>query len=214
MPFAIKPKQTVLFVGDSITDCGRRGPERPFGNGYVRQVIDLMIARYPAHQNTFINVGVGGNTVRDLMNRWTDDVIRAEADWVSIKIGINDIHRWLRNVTEQSVDPDEFAEMYELILTRLRDETDTSIVLVDPFYLSTDKSGQSFRSDVLKHLPKYLKTVEAMAAKFKTKHVRTHKAFATQLKHYPADRFCPEPVHPNLSGHLVIAHEWLKTMGW
>src|SRR5690348_15741918 len=28
--------QKVLFIGDSITDCGRReGPHAPYGNGYV-----------------------------------------------------------------------------------------------------------------------------------------------------------------------------------
>ena len=35
MSTTIKNRQTVLFIGDSITDCGRRAAERPLGNGYV-----------------------------------------------------------------------------------------------------------------------------------------------------------------------------------
>lgn len=35
-----------------------------------------------------------------------------------------------------------------------------------------------------------------------------------QLKHRPADIFCPEPVHPYLSGHLVIALGLLEVLGW
>jgi hypothetical protein len=34
------------------------------------------------------------------------------------------------------------------------------------------------------------------------------------LKIHSVDRFCNEPVHPNLTGHLTMAHEWLKVMGW
>ena len=29
----IEDGQTLLFIGDSITDCGRRGAEAPQGNG-------------------------------------------------------------------------------------------------------------------------------------------------------------------------------------
>jgi len=51
----IKSGQTVVFAGDSITDCGRRGAERPYGNGYVRQTIDFITAKYPERQVNFIS---------------------------------------------------------------------------------------------------------------------------------------------------------------
>lgn len=35
MAFAIEPKQTVLFIGDSITDCERTAASPPLGAGYV-----------------------------------------------------------------------------------------------------------------------------------------------------------------------------------
>lgn len=53
-----------------------------------------------------------------------------------------------------------------------------------------------------------------MAKKYHTRLVRTHERFQALLKLYPPDRFCPEPVHPYIAGHMVIAHAWLKTMGW
>lgn len=217
MAFAIKPGKKVLFTGDSITDCGRRGGNAPLGNGYVSMVVDLIAARHPAHGNTFINTGISGHTVRDLANRWTDDVIRHEPDYLSIMIGINDIHRWLHKVQGQSVSPEEFAELYPVILDRVKKELrlpGERIVLVDPFYISTDAAAGSFRAVVLEHLPSYLKTVHAMVRKHKTRHVRLHEVFQKQLKHHSPDRFCPEPVHPNPSGHLVMAHAWLQAMGW
>lgn len=213
MTFAIKPGQKVLFIGDSITDCGRRNDFAPIGNGYVRQVRDLITARYPSLELTILNTGIGGNTVRDLRDRWTDDCIRHQPDWLSVKIGINDLHRWLRK-GEGFVTPEEFADLYDEILSRAKKETDAKLILIDPFYISTDRAVDSHRARVLQHLPLYLKTVERMARKYKARHVRTHKLFGAQLKRQLPDRFCPEPVHPNLSGHLVIAHGWLEAMGW
>lgn len=214
MPFAIKPGQTLLFTGDSITDCGRRAAEAPMGNGYASMVNNLIVAKYPAHRLNVINTGISGHTVRDLFNRWTDDVIRYQPDWLSIKIGINDIHRWLRQVPEASVTAEEFADLYDKILARVKKETKANVILVDPFYISTDTATDSFRAQVLKHLPEYIKTVEKMAKKYKTRRVKTHDIFKQLLKYYPSDKFCPEPVHPNAAGHLVISQAWLKEMGW
>jgi lysophospholipase L1-like esterase len=213
MPFAIEPGQTIVFVGDSITDCGRRAQAAPLGEGYVRMINDLITARYAELNPRIINAGTGGHTVLDLFNRWSDDVIRHQPDWVSVKVGINDVHRCLRNGPDP-VPPQQFAELYDRILDRLRQETSAKLVLVDPFYISTDRSPDSFRALVLEHLPAYLQVVEDMAKRYDARHVRTHQVFQRLLERYPADRFCPEPVHPYPSGHLVIAHEWLRVMGW
>jgi acyl-CoA thioesterase I len=213
MPFALEPNQTLLFTGDSITDCGRRAAEAPLGSGYVRQVADLIVARYPEHQLRIINTGISGNTLREITNRLTDDVIRHDPHWLSLMIGINDIHRWLRK-SPDPVSPEEYAQMYDAVLHRITKETRARLVLIDPFYISLETSRDSFRAVVLEHLPSYLQTVQAMARKYKARHVRMHEVFQQLLKCYPPDRFCPEPVHPNPSGHLVMAHAWLKTMGY
>jgi len=118
MAFALKPRQTIVFTGDSITDCGRRDAASPLGNGYAKMICDLIVARYPAHQLRTINTGSSGHTVRDLSNRWTDDVIRHRPDWVSIMIGINDVHRWLAK-TPDAVSAKEYAQLYDGILARV-----------------------------------------------------------------------------------------------
>src|SRR5690606_14303871 len=105
-------------------------------------------------------------TVRDLTNRWGDDVSRFKPDWLSIKIGINDLHRWLHKVEGQSVTVEEFEVMYDGILQRAKKETKAQILLMDPFYLSVDKGADNWRGIVLKHLPAYIKVVHAMAKKY------------------------------------------------
>jgi len=46
--FLLQDGQTVVFIGDSITDCGRRDVAAPLGNGYVRFIAELITIRYPA----------------------------------------------------------------------------------------------------------------------------------------------------------------------
>lgn len=210
--FVFKPGQTVVFAGDSITDCGRRDTHAPYGSGYVHQVIDLIAARYPDHNLRYVNAGISGNTVQDLRDRWQDDVLRHKPDWVTVKIGINDLHRTLSN-GQNPVPPDLFSELYRDILTRTRD-SGARLVLIDPFYISNDTDSSSWRAKVMALLPRYLDVVQHMADEFGALHVHTHELFQEQLKYRPADALCPEPVHPNLSGHLVIAHGLLQVLGW
>ena len=71
----IEDGQQVLFIGDSITDCGRRGSEAPLGNGYVRIFTELVTARWPERRISYVNKGIGGHKITDLKERWRDDVL-------------------------------------------------------------------------------------------------------------------------------------------
>ncbi len=212
MPTKIKNKETILFVGDSITDCGRRGAERPLGNGYVKLFADVFTILEPQKCVRIINKGIGGNRVTDLQGRWTDDVLRHKPDWLSIKIGINDLHSCLRNVPD-AVTPEVFEAVYNDILSRARVALPKCrILLIDPFYLSRERSASSFRHSVLGLLPKYVAVVHKMSRKYRTRLVKTHEMFQKLLKYHEADTFCPEPVHPNATGHLAIAESVYRAL--
>lgn len=205
MAVKIKNGQTILFVGDSITDCGRRDIERPLGNGYVKLFSDFLTIREASKKINIINKGISGNTIRDLKNRWGDDVMGHEFDWLSVKIGINDLHRFLAQVPE-GVGPKEFLASYDTILARVIDKyPKCKILLIEPFYISSETSETSFRREVLDILPEYIKIVRQMSRKYKTRLVKTHDMFSKLLKYNEPDVFCPEPIHPNLTGHLAIA---------
>jgi lysophospholipase L1-like esterase len=202
--FWIEDGETMLFIGDSITDCGRRGAEAPLGIGYVRTFTELATAQYPNRNIRYINKGIGGNRVSHLHERWRDDVIYHKPDKLSIKIGINDLHSVLRKA-DDAVPPDLFEELYDSILATTQKELGCPVVLITPFYISTDTSGQTFRSTVLELLPEYIAVVEKMSKKYGTKLVSLHDLFQEHLKYRDAETFCPEPVHPNRTGHLIIA---------
>lgn len=44
-----------------------------------------------------------------------------------------------------------------------------------------------------------------MSEMFDTKIVNLHEIFQKQLRYRDTETFCPEPVHPNTTGHIVIA---------
>lgn len=207
----IEDGQQLLFIGDSITDCGRRGADAPLGSGYVRIFTELAAARWPERRIKFTNKGIGGHKITDLRDRWRDDVLYHRPQVLSLKIGINDLHSHLRGA-EGGVSPELFARTYAEVLELTRKELDCKIVLLTPFYISTDRSGQTFRSQVLDLLPRYLETVEKMSAQFDTRLVRLHEIFQAQLRYRDAETFCPEPVHPNHAGHVVIAQALLETL--
>ena len=202
--FEIKNGEKIVFIGDSITDCGRRDSAAPLGNGYVKFFSDLLISREPEKSVTIVNKGISGDNVVGLKNRWSDDVLRHKPDWLSIKIGINDLHSTFGN--PNGVHPKVYAETYDEILARTRKALPKCrILLIQPFYISIEKAATSWRKQVLDLLPAYLKIVSRMSQKYRTRLVQTHAVYQRLLRHYEADTFCGEPVHPNLTGHLVIA---------
>jgi len=212
MEFKIKNNQKILFIGDSITDCGRREQFKPLGNGYVKLFSDSVIANFPERKITIINKGISGNTILDLENRWEDDVIYHKPDWLSILIGINDIHRVLNNVegwTEFT--PENYRKRYNYILKRSIEKLNCKIILIEPFYISTDTTN-NFRGKVLKNLIEYIEIVEEMSKKYETYHLKIHRIFQNYLKFFESETFAPEPVHPNTTGHFIIANEIFKLL--
>jgi len=211
MTFALEDGNTILLIGDSITDCGRRAQEAPLGNGYVRIFSEKVTAAHPERCIGYTNKGIGGNRVIDLRNRWKDDVMDQEFQWLTVMIGINDCARYILNSTEED-SPENYAESYDQVLEKTTAEHPCSIVLLEPFYISRDDSGNSLRSEFLGLLPEYIKTVHRMSRKYKTRLVKTHQVFQDHLKYREPDFFAPEPVHPYHIGHVIIAHELFKAL--
>jgi lysophospholipase L1-like esterase len=207
----VQDGQKLLFIGDSITDCGRRDAAAPLGDGYVRMTCEMIVAGWPERAISFINKGIGGHKVTDLAARWHDDVIYHQPDRLTVMIGINDLHSFLGGAPD-GVSPERFAEAYAQILERTAAQVGCPVILMSPFYISQDPAAGSFRAKVLEVMPQYLEIVERLSRRFGARLVPLHDIFQRQLKWRDAETFCPEPVHPNHTGHMVIAQALLAAM--
>lgn len=208
---AVRSGQAFLFIGDSITDCGRRAEAAPLGNGYVSLLVDLVTARWPERAITWINQGIGGNKVTDLQARWSTDVLAYRPDWLAVKVGINDLHSYLSGAPG-GVGVATFRETYDAILREAVEAFSPKLVLMDPFYVAREDTSDQHQRRVLDLLPEYIRVVQDMTDKYGARRVRTHEAFQRQLLYRAPDYFCPEPVHPYRSGHMVIANALLEVL--
>jgi lysophospholipase L1-like esterase len=210
----IEDGSKLVMIGDSITDCGRRGEQhKPYGCGYVSMFRDLVIINEPEKSIEIINKGIGGNTVEDLRSRWDDDLLSHQPDWVTIKIGINDLHRYLSNGDELQ-SSENFEKIYDEIIAATKSEfPECKLVLISPFYMSRRNSVKdAYRTKVWELLPTYISIVEKLSQKHETLFLNTHDLFQEQLKYNHPDLYCGEPVHPNQTGHMLIAQGLYDTI--
>ncbi|WP_284638571.1 SGNH/GDSL hydrolase family protein [Paenibacillus silviterrae] len=207
--------EKLVMIGDSITDTDRKRPHGEgrndsIGKGYVSVVNSLIQTVYPELALRIINMGISGNTVRNLKERWQTDVLDLKPDWVSVMIGINDVWRQYDQplITESHVYIEEYRNtLEELIVTTLPNVK--GVILMTPFYIEPNRSDAMRRS-----MDQYGEVVKELAAKHDTKFVDTQAAMDAILGHiYPA-ALAWDRVHPSLIGHTVLARAFLRAVGY
>lgn len=200
----------VLFIGDSITDCGRRNEHAPYGHGYVRKITELITAKYPERDITYVNKGIGGDIVEGLEERWDTDVIAEKPDWLSVKIGINNASRQYAG----NVSTDEYLPVWEAcyrrILTRAKTELGVPLFLFEIFYIEEDvDEPRSLAVDA------YNESIHTLAEEFDARLIPTNAAFDKAVAARPGALWTTrDGVHPNAEGHTLMALEFLKQAEW
>jgi lysophospholipase L1-like esterase len=206
-------RQRILFMGDSITDCGRRDPaNQPLGSGYVKLAANLIDARYGHLELTYINHGIGGNTAADLSARWQKECLDLNADWISILVGINDAHSFMNG--NEKCNPENFRKTYQNLIQQVVEKSSAKIILWHPFYFVTPQSCLPKVADVI---GQYIESVNSLASEFNgriTGVISTQELFAKSAQSRWIEFWIPEGVHPNSAGHAVMACEFLKFVGW
>jgi lysophospholipase L1-like esterase len=203
----LRDGQRVVFIGDSITDCGRRDEYAPYGNGYMSLVRALVSARHPETLLDWTNVGISGDTVRNLAQRWDVDAIAARPDWLSVMIGINDVWRAFDGRPEDAVPSGEYESTLRLLLRRAVEATGCRLILADPYLIQPDRSDP-WRAES----DRYVAVMAALAAEFGAVHVATQAAFDQVMAVSEPLSWAADRVHPDLPGHAVIADAFLAAL--
>lgn len=209
----ICPNSTLLMIGDSITDSGRVRPVAEsngdaLGHGYVSLIHALLSATCPQQHIRILNMGVSGNNVHDLAQRWQEDVLEWKSDWLSILIGINDV--WpqfdAHVQTEGYVSLDKYASTLEHLIRTTRPQL-KGMVLMTPFFIEPN------RADPMRAMmDRYGEVVRQLAGQYQAILVDTQAAFECVLTEVDPMVLASDRVHLYLPGHMILAQAFLKAV--
>lgn len=206
----IAANSKLVMIGDSITDCERARPigegrDAALGTGYVSLVDALLKTAEPTANIRIINMGISGNTVRDLQERWQTDVLDLQPDWLSIMIGINDVWRQFDKPleSEKHVLLEEYGRVLSELVASTR-PTLQGLVLMTPYFIEPN------RNDAMrKMMDSYGQVVKEIATSYQAVFVDTQAGFDRVLGAVHPMSLAWDRVHPNLTGHMILARAFL-----
>lgn len=209
----IEKGSKLVMVGDSVTDAERK---RPVGEGrgddmgrsYVALVNALLTAVCPQERIRVVNMGIAGDTSRSLLARFQKDVLDLEPDWLTIMIGVNDVWRQFDSPlqSETHIYPAEYeanlVRMLELCRGRVK-----QTVLFTPVFMEANRSDE-----MRGMLDSYSSIVRKIASRYEAMLVDAQAAYDEALRHMHPMNIAWDRVHPNMTGHMLIARAFLKSV--
>jgi lysophospholipase L1-like esterase len=205
MTITLDAGSTVMFTGDSITDCEHLTTEQPLGWGYPLHVAGQWGHQHPDRPVTFLNSGIAGNKVMDLEPRWERDVLATDPDVVSLLIGANDVG-W-KDYAEDgyAISPEDFGAGIDRMLATLA-ERGTRIILIEPFMLERNDAQRVQRSD----LDPKIQVVRELSRKYEAPLLAADGLFAELASTTGPDYWAADGIHPTAAGHAALAAAWLR----
>ncbi len=201
----------IVFTGDSITDCERLRPIgegffQGVGNGFVRQVDNLLNVMYPDRYFWITNTAIGGETSRGMLARWQTDVLDLKPDWVNLMIGMNDV--W-RNFDQPAIRSYHVPKTeYKDNLARMLEQTMPvvkGVFLMSPFYLEPNQQ------DPMRSMAnEYVEVCRETAKEYGCRFADMQAAFDDYLQYRHPTYVSGDRVHPGPIGSTLIAREFLK----
>lgn len=204
-----KKGQVVLFQGDSVTDCGRdRDDMTSLAGGYAGKIASVYNTLFPDNEVAFINKGVSGDRVTDLIVRYPDDILDIAPDFISILIGINDV--WRRYDSNDPSTVDAFYDHYEYLLKMIKHNMpNVKIMIMEPFVLNSLPDRATWRED----LDPKIQVVRELARKYADYYLPLDGMFASLCtNNYSQEELAADGVHPTDLGHALIAKAYLEAL--
>ena len=199
----------LLFVGDSITDCGRdrRLHGVDLGSGFV-QLVDAHLRSQLTQINCkVVNVGISGNRIIDLESRWKNDVLAHNPDYVVLCIGINDVWRQFDSPHLKQVTLEVYSEKLSSLI-RQTQPLIKEMCILSPFLL------ESNREDPMRSMmDQYRAAARTVSKAQSTSFVDLQSNFDAWIDANVNSRLSDDRVHPNSKGHEIITHAFLCSVG-
>ena len=202
---------TVLFQGDSITDCGRdrtvaeSNRAAALGTGYPLLIAAQLLAARPEAGLGVLNRGVSGNTVPDLDARWQADALDLKPDVLSVLIGVNDL--WHKLSGHYTGTVAEYEAGYAALLGRARRALPAvRLVVLEPFVLRTGAVNDAWFPEFDLRRAAAARVASGAGATF----VPLQAMFDRLAARASAAYWAADGVHPTVAGHGAIAQLWMQ----
>ena len=188
-------KPILLFQGDSITDWNRRRDVfEDLGGGYVN------ILAHKITQGVFLNRGISGNRTIDLFNRWKEDTLDLNPDFLSILIGINEVWHFFQSGKYYTTEM--YRTYYESILKQVKEtHPKTKILLIEPFVLETGVYEPSW----MERLIEEQEVVKELANTYADYYLPMQSIMNNLMKTYRPEEILSDGVHPTELGFEIMA---------
>ncbi len=205
--------KTILFQGDSITDCGRNVDGfSGMGFGYPRLIEASLGADFP-NEYEFINRGISGNRIVDLYARIKEDFIKLKPDYASIYIGANDI--WHELHYQTGVNTAKFEQIYTMLIEEIKEALpDIKLILIAPYFLpgpdTCDTEERPGRWTLLRAgVAEKTAVAKKLAEKYGLAFIELQPAFDAACEKADPSYWTRDGLHPSAKGHEIIKRLWL-----
>ncbi|MDJ1130967.1 SGNH/GDSL hydrolase family protein [Streptomyces iconiensis] len=217
MTITLRPGSTVMFTGDSITDCRRLESVEGLGSGYPLRVAGEWGLRHPDRAVTWLNSGIAGNKVRDLEARLQADVLEARPDVVSVLVGVNDVTWHTFDPDGHVISAEDYAAGYDRLLAPLAG-TGAELILIEPFLLPIGgtievggmRLGAEERKKWRASLDPKIQAVRELAHTYGAQLLAADGLFAKLAATTVPEHWAADGVHPTPAGHAALAAAWLR----
>lgn len=211
----LKPGQVILFDGDSLTSRRRPGSmdRWPFldlmnwRDTYADDIERLLFCLRPDLRLSFRNVGIGGQSCRELAERLDTQVVPYRPNWVIMTIGGNDVARGIPLA--------EFKRTMDTYAARVRKEWGGRVVFVGGF--KACPGAPEGGKDRYTKRAAYYRAERDIARKhgglFVDAGTPLQKKARELYKQSPAHTVYSDGGHFNPVGNLIIAAEALRALG-
>lgn len=203
----------VCFIGNSITHSG----------SYHSLVYLFYLTRFPERRIDVFNCGISGDNVDRTLKRFTKDIAVHKPTVVTIKLGTNDVNRglYVNSTPEKEAEKLKADALYKSNmkqLVRKLDSMQTRIIFLTPAYYEEKPMPDNTTAIGLNEaFEKYGLFIDSLRNKHKTSIVDFHYimdsiSMARQKKDpgFSINRL--DRVHPESSGHFVMAYSFLKAL--
>ncbi|HEY4101753.1 MAG TPA: SGNH/GDSL hydrolase family protein [Gemmatimonadales bacterium] len=211
---AVDASATIVFQGDSITDCGRNrkaaaaNDPGALGTGYPLLLTSRLREEQPKSDYQCFNRGVSGNIVADLAARWQSDTLDLKPGLLSILIGVNDVWHTLGKTPAADVVSGYESGYAALLAQTKRALPQVKLVVLEPFVLHTGAVTDAWFPEFDQLRAASRRVADRAGARF----VPLHEMFQRRAAKSSAAYWASDGVHPTAAGHEAIADAWMQAV--